>query len=53
MDNYVVIIPYYNDKDRLLITIDKIYNFKVQNNLSFKVYIIDDGSKKENYNCEF
>ena len=49
MNNEVIfLIPYFNDKKRINITLKKIYDWKIRNNISFAVYIIDDGSDKDN-----
>lgn len=48
MNDFVILIPYYNDKQRIYSTLEKILKWKIKNNILVKVYIIDDGSDKNN-----
>ena len=48
MSDFVIIIPYYNDKSRINYTLDEILKWKTKNKLFTSVYIIDDGSNKVN-----
>lgn len=48
MNDFVILIPYYNDKHRIYFTLEKILKWKLKNNILVKVYIIDDGSETAN-----
>lgn len=40
-----VVIPAYNEEDRIIDTLEKIYSYLNTSNLTFEVIIVDDGSK--------
>jgi len=40
-----IVIPAYNEENRIGITIEKIYNYFAKKNYNFEIIIVDDGSK--------